>query len=235
MSLGVVSPKIESPVKSEMMRAFEDWVNESLSKIKLIDFIKALRALKTNADTSANILAELSRKNINSSVFSDISFPEVQKLYFLCTQQNLPFGELLEDSLKLFEKLEYESSKTYLELLNKRQDRTLYDLKEAHLPADLLEKIKTSDIYTQELFQAAIQNYTNGTISLSETEQKILKALKKNRWLTNKKVSKQVHCSERTVESNCAKIRERFGLDHLPDKNSKRQWVIELAQKLPLD
>jgi hypothetical protein len=77
--------------------------------------------------------------------------------------------------------------------LNKRQDRTLYDLKEAHLPADLLEKIKTSDIYTQELFQAAIQNYTNGTISLSETEQKILKALKKNRWLTNKKVPKQVH------------------------------------------
>ena len=78
MSLGVVSPKIESPVKSEMMRALENWVNESFSKIKPIDFIKALRALNTNADISANILAELSRKNINSSVFSDITFPEVQ-------------------------------------------------------------------------------------------------------------------------------------------------------------
>ncbi|MCX5919752.1 MAG: hypothetical protein NTW61_00270, partial [Candidatus Melainabacteria bacterium] len=157
MSLGVVSPEIESPVKSEMMRAFEDWVNESLSKIKLIDFINAIQALKTNADISANILAELSRKNINSSALLDISLPEVQELYVLCIQQNLPFGELIEDSLKLFEKIDFESSKTYLELLNKRQDRTLYDLKEAHLPADLLEKIKTSDIYTQELFQAAVQ------------------------------------------------------------------------------
>jgi hypothetical protein len=116
MSLGVVSPEIEFPVKSEMMRAFEDWVNESLRKIKPIDFIKALRALKTNADISANILAELSRKNIKSSVLSDISFPEVQELYVLSTQQNLPFGELIEDSLKLFAKMEYESSKTYLEL-----------------------------------------------------------------------------------------------------------------------
>ena len=78
MSLGVVPPKIEFPVKSEIMRALENWVNESFSKIKPIDFIKALRALKTNADISANILAELSRKNINSSVFSDITFPEVQ-------------------------------------------------------------------------------------------------------------------------------------------------------------
>ena len=78
MSLGVVPPKIEFPVKSEIMRALENWVNESFSKIKPIDFIKALQALKTNADISANILAELSRKNINSSVFSDITFPEVQ-------------------------------------------------------------------------------------------------------------------------------------------------------------
>jgi hypothetical protein len=92
MSLGVVSPTIESSVNSEIMRAFENWVNESFSKIKPIEFIKALQALKTNTDPSANILAEGSRKNIKSSVFSDVSLPEVQELYVLCIQQNLPFG-----------------------------------------------------------------------------------------------------------------------------------------------
>jgi DNA-binding CsgD family transcriptional regulator len=215
--------------------AFEKQVNAFVHKLHQIDWQKVSDTLKTNADISENILAELERKQIDRSVLDDISFPEMLELYVLSTQQNLPFGELLEDNLDLFKKVDYDASKTYLRLLKKRSARTIEDLKEVKLPADVLVKLKTDDAYIKDLFQVAVKHFEEGKISLSDTERKILKALKKNRWLTNEKLSKEVHYSERTVEAHCAKIRERFGLDYLTDKNSKRLVVIDLAQVLTLD
>jgi DNA-binding CsgD family transcriptional regulator len=108
------------------------------------------------------------------------------------------------------------------------------DLK-AQLPADVLVKLKTDDAYTKDLFQVAVKHFEEGKISLSETERKILKAFKNSIWITNKALAEHIFCSERTIENNCAKIRDRFGLDDLKDKNSKRLVVIELAQVLTLD
>lgn len=234
MSLLAIIQKIESFLRSQEMRSLQKQLKQFVHKLNQIDWQKVSDTLKTNADISENILAELERKQIDSSVLDDISFPEMLELYVLSTQQNLPFGELIEDSLDLFKKVDYDASKTYLRLLDKRRDRTIYDLK-AQLPADVLVKLKTDDAYTKDLFQVAVKHFEEGKISLSETERRILKALKKNRWLTNEKLSKEVHYSERTVEAHCAKIRERFGLDDLKDKNSKRLVVIELAQVLTLD
>ena len=234
MSLLAFVQKIESALNSKEMKAFEKQVNAFVHKLNQIDWQKAEEHFKINADISENILAELERKQIDSSLLDDITFSEMLELYVLSAQQNLPFGELLEDSLDLFKKMDYDASKTYLSLLDKRRDRTIYDLK-AQLPADLLEKLKTPDAYINGLFEAAVKNYTEGKISLSETERKILQALKKDRWLTNEKLSKEVHYSKRTVEAKCANIRERFGLDYLTDKNSKRLAVIYLAQLLTLD
>lgn len=235
MSLLAFVQKIESVLNSKKMKAFEKQVNAFVHKLNQIDWQNVSDTLKINADISENILAELERKQIDSLVLDGITFPEMLELYVLSTQQNLPFGELLEDSLDLFKKVDYDASKTYLRLLDKRRDRTMDDLKKVQLPADLLEKLKTYDAYINDLFEAAVKNYTEGKISLSETERKILQALKKNRLLTNEKLSKEVHYSERTVEAYCAKIRERFGLDYLKGKNSKRHVVIDLAQVLTLD
>lgn len=234
MSLLVFVQKIASALNSKEMKAFEKQVNAFVHKLNQIDWQKAEEHFKINADISESILAELDRKEIDSSVLDGISFPEVVELYVLSTQQNIPFGELLQDSLDLFKKVDYDASKTYLSLLDKRRDRTIYDLK-AQLPADVLVKLKNHDAYINELFEAAVKNYTEGKIPLSETERKILKAFKKNRWLTNKALAEQLNYSERTVEANCAKIRERFGLDYLKDKNSKRRVVIDLAPFLTLD
>ena len=235
MSLLAFVQKIESALNSKEVKAFEKQVNAFVHKLNQIDWQKAEEHFKINADISESILAELDRKQIDSSVLDGISFPEVLELYVLSTQQNLPFGELLEDSLDLFKKVNYDASKTYLRVLKKRSTRTIEDLKEVKLPADVLVKLKTHDAYIKELFQVAVQNYTEGKISLPETERKILKALKKNRWLTNKALAEQLNYSERTIEANCSKIRERFGLDDLKDKNSKRRIVIDLAQFLTLD
>jgi DNA-binding CsgD family transcriptional regulator len=234
MSLLAIIEKIESVLSSKKMKAFVKQVNAFVHKLNQIDWQNVSDTLKINADISENILAEIERKQIDSSLLDDITFPEMLELYVLSAQQNLPFGELLQDSLDLFKKMDYDASKTYLRLLDKRRDRTIYDLK-AQLPADVLVKLKTHDAYINELFHAAVKNHTEGKISLSETERKILQALKKNRLLTNEKLSKEVHYSERTVEAYCAKIRERFGLDYLKGKNSKRLVVIELAQFLTLD
>lgn len=234
MSLLAFVQKIASALNSKEMKAFEKQVNAFVHKLNQIDWQKAEEHFKINADISESILAELDRKEIDSSVLDGISFPEAVELYVLSTQQNLPFGELLQDSLDLFKKVDYDASKTYLSLLDKRRDRTIYDLK-AQLPADVLVKLKTHDAYINELFEAAVKNYTEGKISLSETERKILKAFKNSSWLTNKALAEHIFCSERTIETNCAKIRERFGLDYLTDKNSKRRVVIDLAQRLPLD
>ena len=234
MSLLAFVQKIESALNSKEMKAFEKQVNAFVHKLNQIDWQKAEEHFKINADISESILAELDRKEIDSSVLDGIRFPEAVELYVLSTQQNLPFGELLQDSLDLFNEVDYDASKTYLRLLDKRRDRTIYDLK-AQLPADVLVKLKTHDAYINELFAAAVKNYTEGKISLSETERKILKAFKNSSWLTNKALAEHIFCSERTIETNCAKIRERFGLDYLTDKNSKRRVVIDLAQRLPLD
>jgi DNA-binding CsgD family transcriptional regulator len=234
MSLLAIIEKIESVLSSKKMKTFEKQVNAFVHKLHQIDWQKVSDTLKTNADISENILAELERKQIDSSVLDDISFPEMLELYVLSTQQNLPFGELIEDSLDLFKKVDYEASKTYLRLLDKRRDRTIYDLK-AQLPADVLVKLKTHDTYINELFQVAVKHFEEGKISLSETERRILQALKKSRWLTNKELAKRIDYRERTVEASCAKIRERFGLDYLKGKNSKRHVVIDLAQVLTLD
>ncbi len=234
MSLLAFVQKIASALNSKEMKAFEKQVNAFVHKLNQIDWQKAEEHFKINADISESILAELDRKEIDSSVLDGIRFPEVVELYVLSIQQNLPFGELLQDSLDLFNEVDYDASKTYLRLLDKRRDRTIYDLK-AQLPADVLVKLKTHDAYINELFEAAVKNYTEGKISLSETERKILKAFKNSSWLTNKALAEHIFCSERTIETNCAKIRERFGLDYLTDKNSKRRVVIDLAQRLPLD
>lgn len=234
MSLLAIVQKIEAALNSKEMKAFEKQANAFVHKLNQIDWQNAEEHFKINADISESILAELDRKQIDSLVLDGISFPEVVELYVLSTQQNLPFGELLQDSLDLFKKVDYDASKTYLRLLDKRSTRTMDDLK-AQLPADVLVKLKTHDAYIKDLFQVAVKHFEEGKISLSETERRILKALKKNRWLTNEKLSKEVHYSERTVEAHCAKIRERFGLDDLKDKNSKRLVVIELAQVLTLD
>jgi len=233
MSLLAIIEKIESVLSSKKMKAFVKQLKQFVHKLNQIDWQNVSDTLKINADISENILAELERKEIDSSLLDDISFLEAVELYVLSTQQNLPFGELLQDSLDLFKKVDYDASKTYLRLLDKRRDRTIYDLK-AQLPADVLVKLKTHDAYINELFHAAVKNHTEGKISLSETERKILQALK-DRWLTNKELAKRLNYSERTVEASCAKIRERFGLDYLKDKNSKRLVVIELAQVLTLD
>jgi DNA-binding CsgD family transcriptional regulator len=235
MSLLAFVQKIESALNSKEMKAFEKQVNAFVHKLNQIDWQKAEEHFKINADISESILAELDRKEIDSSVLDGIRFPEVVELYVLSTQQNLPFGDLLEDSLLLFNEVDYDASKTYLSLLDKRRDRTMDDLKKVQLPAGLLVKLKNHDAYIKELFQVAVKNYTEGKISLSETERKILQAFKKNRWLTNKALAEQLNYSERTVEANCAKIRERFGLDYLTDKNSKRRVVIDLAPFLTLD
>ena len=234
MSLLAFVQKIASALNSKEMKAFEKQVNAFVHKLHQIDWQKAEEHFKINADISESILAELDRKEIDNSVLDGISFPQAVELYVLSTQQNLPFGELLEDSLDLFNEVDYDASKTYLRLLDKRRDRTIYDLK-AQLPADMLVKLKTHNAYINELFEAAVKNYTEGKISLSETERKILKAFKNSSWLTNKALAEHIFCSERTIETNCAKIRERFGLDYLTDKNSKRRVVIDLAQRLPLD
>jgi DNA-binding CsgD family transcriptional regulator len=235
MSLLAIIEKIESVLSSKKMKTFEKQVNAFVHKLHQIDWQKVSDTLKTNADISENILAELERKQIDSSLLDDISFPEMLELYVLSTQQNLPFGELIEDSLDLFNEVDYDASKTYLRLLDKRSARTMDDLKKVQLPADLLEKLKTPDAYIKELLEVAIKNYAEGKISLSETEQKILKAFKNSSWLTNKALAEHIFCSERTIENNCAKIRERFGLDYLKDKNSKRRVVIDLAPFLTLD
>ena len=234
MSLLAFVQKIASALNSKEMKAFEKQANAFVHKLNQIDWQNALDNFKTNADISESILAELDRKQIDSSVLEGISFPEVVELYVLSIQQNLPFGELLEDSLDLFKKVGYEASKTYLSLLDKRRDRTIYDLK-AQLPADLLEKLKTPDAYINGLFEAAVKNYTKGKISLPEPERKILQAFKNSSWLTNKALAEQLNYSKRTIEKNCANIRERFSLDYLTDKNSKRFTVIVLAQLLTLD
>jgi transcriptional antiterminator len=234
MSLLAIIEKIESVLSSKKMKTFEKQVNAFVHKLHQIDWQNAEEHFKINADISESILAELDRKQIDSSVLDGISFPEVVELYVLSTQQNLPFGELLQDSLDLFKKVDYDASKTYLRLLDKRSTRTMDDLK-AQLPADVLVKLKTHDAYIKDLFQVAVKNYTEGKISLPEAERKILQALKKSSWLTNKALAEHIFCSERTIENNCAKIRERFGLDYLKDKNSKRRVVVDLAQKLPLD
>jgi DNA-binding CsgD family transcriptional regulator len=233
MSLVAFVQKIESFLRSQEMRSLQKQLKQFVHKLNQIDWQNVSDTLKINADISENILAEIERKQIDSSLLDDISFPEMLELYVLSTQQNLPFGELLQDSLDLFKKMDYDASKTYLRLLDKRRDRTIYDLK-AQLPADVLVKLKTHDAYINELFHAAVKNHTEGKISLSETERKILQALK-DRWLTNKELAKRLNYSERTVEASCAKIRERFGLDYLKGKNSKRLVVIELAQLLTLD
>ncbi|XVJ50975.1 MAG: hypothetical protein HEQ32_02335 [Vampirovibrio sp.] len=72
------------------------------------------------------------------------------------------------------------------------------DLKGVKLPADVLVKLKTDDACTKDLFQVAIKNYTEGKISLSETERKILQAFKKNRWLTNKALAEHIFSRQLT-------------------------------------
>ena len=198
MSLLAFVQKIESALNSKEMKAFEKQVNAFVHKLNQIDWQNAEEHFKINADISESILAELDRKEIDSSVLDGISFPEAVELYVLSTQQNLPFGELLQDSLDLFKKVDYDASKRYLSLLDKRRDRTIYDLK-AQLPADMLVKLKTHNAYINELFEAAVKNYTEGKISLSETERKILKAFKNSSWLTNKALAEHIFCSERTI------------------------------------
>ncbi len=235
MSLLAFVQKIESFLRSEEMRSLQTQLKQFVHKLNQIDWQNALDTLKINADISENILAEIERKQIDSSLLDDITFSEMLELYVLSAQQNLPFGELLEDSLDLFKKMDYEASKTYLGLLDKRRDRTMDDLKKVQFPADVLVKLKTDDAYIKELFQVAVKNYTEGKISLPEAEQKILKAFKNSIWLTNKALAAQLNYSKRTIEKNCANIRELFGLDYLTDKNSKRLVVIYLAQVLTLD
>jgi len=178
---------------------------------------------------------ELAERNIDIEAIAQLEISELFRLYFLSGKSGLSFVDIIEDSLKLFGNVSYEQSLTYLELLNNRKDQIIKnDLKTANINDNSNENLEYSLKYTESQVAKKLKEYAKGEIKLKEEEKNLLRHLKNNKFLSNKDLAQKMDYSERGIEELCAKIRRKFDLDFIEDKNTKRQLLIDLAQHIEL-
>lgn len=213
---------------------FKTGMKKLRTKINETNWYELIENFQTNSQIADNIEKELKERQIDMSVMEEINISQALELYVKATEQNLTFVDLVEDNLNLFGKFEYNNAIKYLIMLAKRKDRTVKDLQVDSVKLNILEKLDKYDKEVQEYIKTSVSKYNCGEIKFNDIEKTILKKLKNNIFLKNKKIAKDCNFSERCIENNCANIREKFGLDFLSDKNDKRLSLIFLAQYLQI-
>jgi len=178
---------------------------------------------------------ELAERNIGTETIAALEIPELFRLYSLSGKYGLSFADIAEDSLKLYGNVSYEQALTYLERLNSRKDQIIKnDLKSVNFDDNSNKNLEYSLKYTESQVINKLKEYAKGEIKLREEEKTLLRYLNKNKFLSNKDLAQKMDYSERGIEELCAKIRRKFDLDFIEDKNAKRQLLIDLAQHIQL-
>jgi len=178
---------------------------------------------------------ELNERNIDTETVLNLPIVEFVNLYSLSGKSGLSFADVVEDSLKLFGNVTYEQAVTYLELLNSRKKQVIKNEVESFpLDANLTENLKCFEESIGAYIKIKLEEYKKGEINLKNEEKNLLRALKKNRYISNKELAKTLDYSERGVEELCAKVRRNFEMDFIEKKTAKRQALVELAKYIEL-
>lgn len=178
---------------------------------------------------------ELNERNIDTETVLSLPIVEFANLYSLSGKLGLSFADVVEDCLKLFGDVTYEQAVTYLELLNRRKNQVIKnEIESFTIDDNLPENLKCFEESIGAYIKIKLEEYKKGEIKLKNEEKNLLKALKKNRYMSNKELAKTLDYSERGVEELCAKIRRKFEMDSIEDKNAKRQALVELAKYIEL-
>lgn len=174
---------------------------------------------------------ELNDRNIDTETVLNLPIVQLVNLYSLSGKSGLSFADLVEDSLKLFGNVTYEQAVTYLELLNSRKKQVIKnEVKSLTIDDNLPEDLKCFEESIRYYIEIKLMEYEKGEINLKNEEKNLLRALKKNRYISNKELAKTLDYSERGIEELCAKIRRKFEMDFIEKKTSKRQALVELAR-----
>lgn len=178
---------------------------------------------------------ELNERNIDTETVLNLPIVEFVNLYSLSGKSGLSFADVVEDSLKLFGNVTYEQAVTYLELLNSRKNQVIKnEVKSFTIDNNLTKNLKCFEESIGAYIKIKLEEYEKGEINLKNEEKNLLRALKKNRYISNKELAKTLDYSERGVEELCARIRRKFEMDSIEDKNAKRQALVELANYIEL-
>jgi len=229
--------KFNNILSTLCLKPFSDFAESNKTLATGFEFASDIQRVTDSLHKTYNIFEiaqkELTERNIDIEIIADLEISEFVGLYSLSCKSGLSFADIVEDSLKLFGNVSYEQAVTYLELLNSRKDQIIKnDLKSVNFDDNFNEDLEYSLKYTESQIQKKIKEYTKGEIKLKEEEKNLLRHLKKNKFLSNKDLAEKMKYSERGIEELCAKIRRKFDLDFIEDKNIKRQLLIDLAKKI---
>jgi len=200
-----------------------------------IDLQKVTDSLQKTYKILEAAQKELNERNIDTETVLNLPIVEFVNLYSLSGKSGLSFADVVEDSLKLFGNVTYEQAVTYLELLNSRKKQVIKNEVES-FPIDdnFPENLKCFEESIGAYIKIKLEEYEKGELKLKNEEKNLLRALKNNRYISNKELAKTLDYSERGVEELCAKIRRKFEIDFIEDKTAKRQVLVELAKYIDL-
>lgn len=227
---------IFNPSSLNQFQAFNE-VNKNLAAG--FELTKNLQRITDSIDKTYKIIEavqkELNERNIDIEIIVELEIVELFKLYSLSGKSGLSFADIVEDSLKLFGNVSYQQAVKYLELLNSRKVQIIKtDLKFENFDDISDEDLEYSEKYTESQVVKKLKEHAKAEIKLKEEEKNLLRCFKNNKFLSNKELAQRMKYSERGIEELCAKIRRKFDLDFLEERNTKRQLLIALARLIEL-
>jgi len=227
---------IINPERLKLLRNFAE-VNKTLAAG--FEWSKNLQRTTESIQKAYEILEtaqkELAERNIDIEIITELELSELFQLCSLSGKLGLSFADIVEDSLKLFDCVSYEKAVTYLELINRRKNQVIKNEVESFtIDNNFPKNLKCFKESIGAYIKIKLVEYEKGEIKLKNEEKNLLRALKKNRYISNKELTKTLGYSERGVEELCAKIRHKFEMDSIDEKTVKRQALVELAKYIEL-
>jgi len=231
--------KLNNILNTLCLKPFNDFSEANKTLVAGFELAKDMQRIADSFHKTYEIIEivqkELAERNIDIEIIAELEIPELFKLYSLSGKSGLSFADIVEDSLKLFGNVSYEQALTYLERLNSRKNQVIKNnLKSVNIDDNSKENLEYSLKYTESQVAKKLKEHSKGEITLKEEEKNLLIYLKNNKFLSNKDLAQKMKYSERGIEELCAKIRRKFDLDFIEDKNTKRQLFIDLARLIEL-
>ena len=221
-----------SNFNQSVIEPFQSTVNSILSWFKNIDWQKVNETYDANAKFCNEITQQLESKNIDISILQELNLSQAAELYISSNQCGLTFTDLIEDSIQLFDKFEYNKAQLYMNIIIKRKNQTADNtVNLLNIDLSYVENLKYSEKIIAELVELALREYEKNNISLDDEEKKLLNVLQ-NRFLDNKELGKILGLQLKEVEESCKKMREKFNIDYFEDDNVKRHLLISLAKRI---
>ena len=219
----------ESEETKKAITSLQEFADNVVTALSNVDWEQVSLHYKITSQIVDNIPKELEERQIDISVMDGITLPQALEMYELALKQNITFGDLVEDNLKLFNGFYYHNALNYLNILEKRKNRSIKDLNFIDTDFNLVEHIKGQESIILDGLNNALIQYKNGEIKLNDNEKNIIEAFKYNPCLKNKHLAKKLDYSESQIEKICADLRAKFNMDYFNDKTTKRISLILLS------